>query len=313
MGTTYLVKIAGVAPDAALVSELRAAVERRFGEINRAMSPYDPDSEISRFNRDTSGVPFKVTAEFAKLVRHSLELSRDSGGAFDPTLGGLINLWGFGPAGRKAGPPSEPAIQAALRQSGAHHLHVTPADELQKEIPALQLNLSAVAKGYGADEAARILRERGYSNVFVSVCGEIVAFGHNADGQPWRVGVEKPIYNSPRGSAMSAVVPLANRALSTSGDMYNYFKDTEGQVYSHILDPASGRPLRHRLASVTVIAPSGMVADGLATTLFVMGPERGLEWIEQRPDFAALFIVRTSVDRFEIIASKRFPAFETVP
>ncbi len=312
MGTTYLVKIAGVAQDAALASELRAMVEKRFDEINREMSHYRPDSELSHFNNSTTLAPFKVSAEFAKVVRHSLMLYHDSGGAFDPTLAGLINLWGFGPDGRKFNPPSEKEIQDCLSQSGARHLTVTSRDELQKDIPALKLNLSAVAKGYGADEAARVLFERGYTNVFVSVCGEIMAFGFNAEGKPWRVGVARPLYDSPRGTDLSAVVSLSGRALSTSGDMYNYFKDPEGQVYSHILDPVSGRPLRHQLASVTVIAPCGLIADGLATTLFVMGPERGLEWIEQRPEYAALFIVRTRVDQFKVIPSSRFPVFEPI-
>jgi thiamine biosynthesis lipoprotein len=312
MGTTYAVKIAGVAPEPSLVAELKAIVEKRFGEINREMSHYIPDSELSRFNNSTSLEPFKVSPEFARVVRHSLSLSLESGGAFDPTLGWLINLWGFGPPGRKHEPPTEEAIRECLGKSGAVHLKVTPSGELQKDIPGLKLNLSAVAKGYGADEAARVLREKGYSNVFVSVCGEIVAFGVNAEGKPWRVGVERPVYDLPRGADLSAVVSLSNRALSTSGDTYNYFKDSDGQVYSHILDPLTGRPIRHRLASVTVIAPGGLVADGLATTLFVMGPERGLEWIEQRPDFAAMFIVRTGVDQFKVVTSKRFPAFETV-
>jgi thiamine biosynthesis lipoprotein len=313
MGTTYSVKIAGVASEPALVAELQAVVEKRFGEINREMSHYIPDSELSLFNNSTSLEPVKVSAEFARVVRHSLALNRDSGGAFDPTLGWMINLWGFGPPGRKYDAPADDAIRDCLKKCGANHLSVTPFDELQKDIPELKVNLSAVAKGYGADEAARVLRERGYSNVFVSVCGEIVAFGVNAEGKPWRVGVERPIYDLPRGADLSAVVSLSNRALSTSGDTYNYFKDPGGQVYSHILDPLTGRPIRHQLASVTVIAPSGLVADGLATTLFVMGPERGLEWIEQRSDFAAMFIVRTGVDQFKVVASKRFPAFEAVP
>jgi thiamine biosynthesis lipoprotein len=312
MGTTYMVKVAGVAPEAELVSQLRVAVEKRFGEINREMSHYAPDSELSRFNKNISLAPVKVSAEFARVVRHSLALNRDSGGAFDPTLGWLIDLWGFGPAGRKHDLPTDQAVRNCLAKCGAVHLKVTANDELQKDIPELKLNLSAVAKGYGADEAARVLRELGYTNVFVSVCGEIVAFGTNAEGQPWRVGVEQPVYDLARGAALSGVVSLSNRALSTSGDAYNYFKDTDGQVYSHILDPAVGRPTRHKLASVTVIAPNGLTADGLATTLFVMGPERGLAWIEQHPEYAALFIVRTGVDQFRVVPSKRFPPFDSI-
>lgn len=313
MGTTYMVKIAGVPQDDALAAELRTVVEKRFDEINRQMSNYQPDSELSRFNRSTSQAPFKVSAEFARVVRHALELSRDSGGAFDPTVGPLVNLWGFGPAGRRTDPPAEGEIAELLLQCGAGHLRVTPQDELQKDISGLQLDLGGIAKGYGADVAAQVLRDRGYSNIFVAVCGEIVAFGNNPEGKPWQVGVERPIQDLPRGADYSAIVPLSGRALSTSGDTYNYFKDAEGTTYSHILDPSTGRPIRHKLASVTVIGPNGLTADGLATTLYVMGPERGLELIEARPDYAALFIVRTGEDEFKLVPSSRFPAFEAVP
>ena len=313
MGTTYLVKIAGVAPDDALVADLRAAVEARFDEINRQMSNYRADSELSRFNADASLDPVSVSAEFARVVRHALALSRDSGGAFDPTVGPLVDLWGFGAPGRRTDLPSAAEIEAARAQCGAGHLQVAPEDMLQKDLPGLRLDLGGIAKGYGADMAAQLLRDRGYSNVFVAVCGEIVAFGSNPDGKPWQVGVERPIQDLPRGADHIAVVPLSGRALSTSGDTYNYFLDPEGDTYSHIIDPATGRPIQHQLASVTVIGPSGLVADGLATTLYVMGPERGFEWIEARPAYAALFIVRTGEDEFKLVASSRFPVYEPIP
>lgn len=313
MGTTYLVKIAGVAQNDALVAELRAAVEARFDELNREMSNYQPDSELSRFNRSTSLAPIQVSAEFAKVVRHALALNRDSGGAFDPTVGPLVNLWGFGPAGRRTEPPSEAEVAALLPQCGAGHLQVTSQDELQKDIPGLQLDLGGVAKGYGADVAAQVLRDHGHSNIFVAVCGEIVAFGNNPEGTSWQIGVERPIQDLPRGAEYSAIVSLSGRALSTSGDTYNYFKDAEGKIYSHILDPATGRPIQHKLASVTVIAPNGLTADGLATTLYVMGPERGMEWIEARPGYAALFILRTGEEDFQLVPSSHFPPFQSVP
>ena len=313
MGTTYMVKIAGVAQDDALAADLRAAVEARFDEINRQMSNYQPDSELSRFNRSTSLAPIRVSAEFARVVRHALALNRDSGGAFDPTVGPLVNLWGFGPSGQRSEPPPDAEVEACRANCGAGHLQVADPNELQKDIPGLQLDLGGIAKGHGSDEAAKVLLERGYSNLFVAVCGEIVAFGSNPEGKPWQVGVERPIQDLPRGADYSAIVPLSGRALSTSGDTYNYFKDTEGTTYSHILDPATGRPIRHQLASVTVIGPDGRSADGIATTLYVMGPERGLEWIEARPDYAALFIVRTGEDEFKLVASSRFPAFEAIP
>ena len=213
MGTTYLVKIAGVAPDEARVAELRAAVEARFEALMQQMSNYRPDSELSRFNASAATEPFAVSAEFARVVRQALDLSRDSDGAFDPTVGPVVDLWGFGAPGRRADLPTDAEVEAARALCGAAPLQVTPAGALQKDLPGLRLDLGGIAKGYGADVAAQELRDRGYSNIFVSVCGEIVAFGTNPDGQPWRVGVERPIQDLPRGADHIAVVPLSGRAL----------------------------------------------------------------------------------------------------
>lgn len=307
MGTFYTVKIAGVAPDEKLLADLRAAVDRRLDEINGHMSHYQPDSELSRFNASTSLAPVKVSAELARVTRKALELNRQSEGAFDPTLGWLIDLWGFGPSGQKGLVPTDEQVAVCRGKCGAGHLKVTADGDLQKDIPDLRLNLGGIAKGYGADEVALLLRARGYTNIIVSICGEIVAFGVNAEGQPWQVGVEKPAHNASRGAELVAVAPISGRAFSTSGDAHNYFTDTNGVVYAHILDPSTGRPVHHNLASVTVIGPDGTTADGTATALFVMGAERGLRWVEERPDIAALFVVRDGETGFRLIPSKRFP------
>jgi thiamine biosynthesis lipoprotein len=310
MGTSYSVKIAGVTPTPQRRADLRAVVEQRLDEINRQMSHYLPDSELSRFNHSAATAPVKVPPEFARVTRRALELSRESGGAFDPTLGPLINLWGFGPEKSSGNVPAADDIAAAQRRCGARHLRVTATDELQKDIPGLQLNLGAIAKGFGADETARVLRERGYTNIFVSVSGEIVAFGTNAEGRPWQVGIERPRYGHRRNAELSAVVALSGRALSTSGDTHNYFRDATNRVRAHILDPQTGCPVEHNVASVTVIAPDGLTADGMATTLYVLGLERGLRWIEDRPFAAALFIVRAEDNQLRLVPSRRFPLNE---
>ena len=312
MGTFYTVKLAGVAQDEKLVAELRGAVEQRLSELNREMSHYLPDSELSRFNSSTATTPCKISASFAHVMRHSLAVCRESGGAFDPTLGALINLWGFGPGSTPGRVPSDAEIATAQRVCGGQHLRVTDADELQKDVPSLQINLSGVAKGFGADEIARLLRERGYINVFVAICGEIVAYGVNPEGSPWQVGIERPLYDMPHGAALSAIVPLSGRALSTSGDTHNFFRDEHGKVFAHILDPATGRPVSNNIASVTVIATNGLTADSYTKPLYILGLERGLRWIEARPNTAALFIIREDADRLRIVASSRFPAFQTL-
>ena len=312
MGTFYVVKMAGVPQDKRLATELRDALEKRFEEINRQMSHYLPDSELARFNNNTSTAPFKVSAELAHVMRRALELHHATAGAFDPTLGPLINLWGFGPSGGTDKVPPGDQLAACRARCGANHLRVTAQNELQKDVSKLQLNLGAIAKGYAADEATRVLRERGYANLFVSVGGEVAACGLNAEGQPWQIGIERPLYGAAPGAALSAIVPLSGRALSTSGDSHQYFRDTQGRILTHILDPATGCPVQHNLASVTVIATNGLTADALATALFVLGPERGLRWVEAHPDIAALFIIREEAGRFRLLPSTRFPAFQAL-
>ncbi len=312
MGTFYAVRLAGAPQKPEQTQALRTAVEKRFDELNRQMSHYLPDSELARFNASASTAPYKVSAACAGVMRQALELHRATEGAFEPTLGALINLWGFGPAGPRTTKPTDDQLAAARAQCGANHLRVTPQAELQKDVPGLQLNLGGLAKGYAADEAARVLRKHGCANFFVSVGGEVVACGVNDAGRPWQVGIERPLYGAAPGAAVSAIVPLSGRALSTSGNSRQFFRAEDGRVYVHLLDPATGHPPQHTLASVTVIATNGLTADALATALFVLGPDRGLRWVEAHPDVAALFILRESADCFRLVPSRRFPVFQAL-
>jgi thiamine biosynthesis lipoprotein len=308
MGSLYVVKIAGTNLPVAEVEALRAAVDRRLKEINRQMSHYEPESELSRFNRAPAGQPVKVSADLARLVRLALDLNRRSAGAFDPTLGPVINLWGFGEATDERRVPSETELGDALKKTGCAHLRVTGQDELVKDLPGLQLNLSAIAKGFGADAMAALLRARGLTNFYVAISGETVTSGLNARGEPWRVGISAPLLEWRPGDPLAAVVPLSGRALSTSGDYQKYFVDAQGRRWSHILDPRTGRPVQHNLGSVTVVAESCALADALATTLFVLGETEGLKFIHDFPEAAALFVVRQPDGTFKTTASPNFDA-----
>jgi thiamine biosynthesis lipoprotein len=308
MASPYVVKIAGASLKPADLDRLKAEVDARLREVNRQMSHYQPDSELSRFNRHEAARPFQVSAEFARVTRFALDLHRRSGGLFDPTLGPLINLWGFGPKGEIHQAPTDEHIRAALQQCGGQRLQVTERDELVKTLPVLQLNLSAVAKGFGVDEVARVLCARGWTNLFVEIGGEVLALGHSPRGDKWRVGIEAPVPDLPPGEFLEGVVALSGLAIATSGDYRKYFEDAQGRRQAHILDPTTGRPVQHKLASVSVVATNCLLADGLATTLFVMGEEQGRKWIEQWPDAAALFIVRQDDGGFKTLASSRFGA-----
>lgn len=314
MGSVYHVTIARSGLDAAALKRLKAEVDTRLREVNRQMSHYQPDSEISRFNAAAAGVRFRVSPDFARVTRFALELWERSGGRFDPTLGPLVDLWGFGPSGRRDEPPSAESIAAARRCCGAGHLRVTDQDELVKDIPDLELNLSAVAKGFGVDAAAEVLRAHGIGNYLVEIGGEIVARGHNSSGLPWSIGIESPLATGDFGTALDCVITLTNRALATSGNYREFFTDTAGRRFSHILNPNTGAPVPYAPVGVSVLADRCLVADGLATTLFVFGPEAGRRWIERAyPDAAALFLVAAPGGEVERLPTAGFPSLEDVP
>lgn len=310
MGSLYTVKIAATNLDSGQVTRLRQKVQAALDEVNRQMSHYLPDSELSRFNRAPAYQPFKVSPAFANLVRQALELNKKSGGAFDPTLGPVINLWGFGEKTEQRQVPAEAQLQAAKKLTGCQHLTVTENNELVKDIPGLQINLSAIGKGYGVDEMARVLRAEKQTNFFVGISGEIRASGRKANGEHWRVGVSAPVSNWRPGDPLVAALILADQAISTSGDYQKFFFDDQGHRLCHIFDPRTGQPVQHNLGSVSVVAENCTLADSLSTTLFVLGAEAGLKLIESQTNAAALFVVRNADGTFKSVPSTRFPKFE---
>ncbi|HYG34697.1 MAG TPA: FAD:protein FMN transferase [Clostridia bacterium] len=306
MGSTYTVKLVDAALSEEQVNALKNEVDQRLKEVNRQMSHYQPDSELSGFNRAPAHIPFQVSPEFAQMVRQSLELNRRSEGAFDPTLGPVVNLWGFGEKTEIHSVPAESQLADAMKATGCKHLQVTSKDELVKDIPGLQINLSAIAKGFGVDEMARVLRSHGLTNLYVSISGEVFTQGYNPTGDKWRVGISAPVPDWRPGDPVAAVLSLSGLAVSTSGDYQKYFVDTKGHRLCHIFDPRTGWPVQHNLGSVTVVAETCGLADSLSTTLFVLGPEAGLRFIDSYPNAAALFIVRESDGRFKTVVSSRF-------
>ncbi len=306
MGSLYTVKIVGAQLSEAQTEALQAEVDQRLKEVNRQMSHYQPDSELSQFNRAPAQAPFKISPDFARVLRLSLDLNRRSGGAFDPTLGPVINLWGFGEKTDVRKTPPAAQLREALKRTGCQHLSLTARNELVKDIPDLQLNLSAIAKGFGVDEMAQVLRLHGLTNLYVSISGEVFALGHNAKGQKWQIGVSTPVLDWRSGDPMAGVLSLSGQAVSTSGDYQKYFVDDKGRRLCHIFDPKTGQPVQHNLGSVSVVADNCMTADALSTTLFVLGPKEGLRFIETWTNAAALFIVREPDGQFRQILSSKF-------
>jgi len=267
MGTTYQVHIAGTVTDA---QPWRDKVQQCLDDVNARMSTYRADSEVSRFNRTDSTDWFPVSADTAQVVGAALQVSEQTGGAFDITVGPLVNLWSFGPDFRPSGIPSPEAIEAARANVGFQWLSVRldpPA--LRKQVASLHIDLSAIAKGFAVDAVGQLLEEAGFDGYMVEVGGEVLARGTKADGQPWRIGVEQPVVGERR---LHSVVALADRSLATSGDYRNVFQ-WEGELYSHEIDPRTGWPVRHGVAAVSVLSDSAMWADAYATGLLIMPPE----------------------------------------
>lgn len=304
MGTTYTVKIIDSPLGETALKKLRREIDSVLQEINRQMSTYLPDSEISRFNRSTSTTPFNVSTPLADVVKFSLEISKASEGAFDPTLNPLIKAWGFGDEPYRRAPDDD-ALRVAKQATGYRYIHVNPENQLIKKHPDLQLNLNAVAKGYAVDKVAEVIQSKSITNLFVEIGGEVIVQGHNLEGTPWRIGIERPLRSTP-GQRPYGIVHLSSGALATSGDYHQYCHVTENRYQAHVLDPRTRRPLQHDLASVSVMAKTCKEADALATALFVMGPEQGLEWVENHPDTEALFLIRRDDGTFSEIKSSGF-------
>jgi FAD:protein FMN transferase len=306
MGCTYTVKIVDAPLSPQQIEALKTEVDQRLKEVNRQMSHYQPDSDLSRFNRAPAGVPFKVPPEFARVVRQALELNRLSQGAFDPTLGPVIDLWGFGSQTDVHTVPSDAQLHDAMQRTGCRHLSVTANDELIKDIPDLRINLSSLVKGFGSDEMVRVLRAHGLTNFYVAISGDVATAGHNPRGQKWQVGISAPVLKWAPGDPDVAVVALSDQAVSTSGDNEKFFIDAQGRRWGHIFNARTGHPVQHNLASVSVVADSCMRSSSLATTLFVLGPEAGPRFIETWTNAAALFVVRESDGKLRTIPSSRF-------
>ena len=301
MGTTWSVAMLPnlEATDAAA---LRKRLQKRLDQINRLMSTYDPQSELSRFNRQISTDWFAISEETAQVIALSLEISRLTDGAFDVSVGPLVELWGFGTTARGEKIPSDDQVRERLAKVGYDQIRLrrTPT-AVSKQIPELQIDLSAVAKGYAVDALAEILEQQGIGNYLVEIGGELRISGHRSDGAPWQVAIEKPLEGT---REVATIFPLTDTALATSGNYRNFYVEN-GQRYAHTLDPVSGKPTRHKLASVTVLDQTCARADALATALMVLGEEKGRPFCEKN-QIAAYFLIHEKA-ALEAYAS---PAFQ---
>lgn len=293
MGTSFNVKVVTEDPSDERRERLTFLVREVLDGVDESMSTYRPDSEIEEFNRSGTEV-FAASPDLLEVVTEAQRIARLTGGAFDITVGPLVDIWGFGPSG-KTETPDEQVLRELVAITGYEQLEVDVKNgTLRKARDDCRIDLSAIAKGFAADRVSAMLEREGLPNHMVEVGGEVRARGLNSLGQTWRIGIEKP---TPEGRAVHLVVPLANLSLATSGDYRNFF-ERDGVRISHTIDPRSGRPISHDLASVSVIHANCMTADGLATALGVLGPDEGFE-LAERHDIPAYFLIRVSEGVFE--------------
>lgn len=293
MGTTYNVKIIGDGDEAAAKKAVADALE----SVNSRMSTYKSDSELMKFNA-SKDADFDASAELRLVVKAAQDVSRRTDGAFDVTIGPVVNAYGFGPEGQQT-VPADDELTALLAAVGYKKLSIQKG-KLSKTSPELFVDLSAIAKGYGVDQAADSLEDLGFDNFMVEVGGEVRARGVNAEGEPWQLGIETPTEETRR---VQRIIPLRNQALATSGDYRNYF-EKDGVRISHTIDARTGKPITHKLASVSVVYSNCMMADAWATALNVLGEDEGLKLADEE-NIAALFIVRDG-SGFKEIESQAF-------
>jgi thiamine biosynthesis lipoprotein len=272
MGSHYIVTIDS--PGDVDADSVQQEIETRFEDINRQLSNWDPQSEISRFNASDSLDWYPVGADVVTIAREAGRLHELTGRALDPTLAPLIEAWGFG-ASQPRVAPGDAQISEALQRVGWRHVEIrADPPAIRRLRPGVQLNLSSLAPGFAADEVGRILRRRGLKSYVIDVGGETLAGESRRSGAGWRLGVESPL------GGLERVVEVTSQAIATSGD-YRNVRLVNGRRVSHILDPATGRPVENPPAQVSVLHSSCMTADGLATAMMVLGTERGLELAEQ--------------------------------
>jgi thiamine biosynthesis lipoprotein len=300
MGTTFNVKVARWSRGGRM-SDLQEAVQAAFDGVNRRMSLYSTDSELTQFNRSSGDVT--LSEDLWRVVAAGQEVAAATDGAFDMTVAPLVVRWGFGPAPRGSVPQGEEIRR--IRDRVSHQaLQLDRGRRLAvKRRADLEIDLGGIAKGYGVDLAARALDAAGAEHYMVEAGGEVYTRGVNGEGQPWRIGIEQPDALPQRARI---VVPLSGQAMATSGDYRNYF-EVDGRRYSHEIDPRTGAPIDHRLCSVTVLADDCMRADALATALLVLGPDRGVRLAESL-GLAAYFVERLALGQYRDHQSSAFAA-----
>ncbi len=290
MGSAWTVKIAGALPMSG--EQLREGVQARFDAVDAALSTYRPDSALSRFNAAPDDDWQQLDPLLFEVLQEALRLAAISEGAYDVTVAPLVDLWGFGPDPARQAPPSAEAIAAARARVGWQQMQLDIEAMRARRPPGVRVDLSSLGKGAGVDAVAAWLAAQGVHDYLIDLSGKLRAAGRNAQGEPWRIAVEKPEADDPLGrpNITDEVVALDHQSVATAGDYRQYF-ESGGRHYSHLVDPRSGMPIDHGTLSATALAGDCLRADAWATLLTVVPPQEAVQ-IADAHGIAALLIVR---------------------
>lgn len=277
MGTYYRV-LAYCDPQPPL-AEVEQILEHQLAELNATFSNYDDTSELAQFNRASTQTWQRLSPELLTVLGVALQVFRDSEGALDVSVAPLVAAWGFGPKASVDLPPSDAVLTEVRVRVGLQFLELNETDSSARKRRDLELDLSALAKGYAVDSLSETLTSLGCPNHLVDIGGEVRAIGVKPSGQQWRIGIEIP--NDDQLGGVARALPLRDQAVATSGDYRNFVAQDKAR-WSHSIDPRTGRPVSHLLASVTVVLPTTMLADAWATAFTVMGADAALVYAEQQ-------------------------------
>lgn len=302
MGTTYHIK-AYAKQDKLDSLNLLPEVNQLLKDVNQSMSTYIKDSEINNFNRIPAGQVMPISADFRAVVAESIRLG-ESTKTLDVTMGPLIDLWGFGPDKKPTKRPTDEALASMVAKIGVDKLKLTEQG-LAKTIDGLELSFSATAKGYGIDKVAELLESHGITDYMVEIGGELRISGKKPNAKEWHIAIEQPDAE-PGTRKVHRILAPGNNGMATSGD-YRIFYEMDGVTYSHLIDPVTGMPTRHDLVSVTVLHPSAMTADGLATALTIMGMNKAQAYAEKND--LAVYLIAKSKDGLVTYSSPAFKPY----
>ena len=293
MGTTYSVKINA---DNAFVekNQISDDIDEILSEINQSMSTYIKESELSNINFSTISDWQSISDDLFEVIDHAINVSLKTNGAFDITIAPLVNLWGFGPDKFQDKIPTDEIVELTKKNTGYKKISIDKSlKKISKLDPNLHIDLSGIAKGFAVDKIARYLDKRGFKNYLVEIGGELIGKGLNKDNEIWQIGIENPDNNS---DTIKRIIQLKDMAMATSGNYMNYF-EKDGIRYSHTINPVTGKPIKHKLASVTVLDNSAMNADALATAFMVLGSEKALSLANNLE--IAIYLIIKDGKRFE--------------